>query len=347
MRKMYSGWGGIALACTISGHRRTRVFEFPGALLTESSDEPHHTIYESASMGATVTSNLVDCFADAAFGDHYAISPSLRHVVDETWPRAARAHGTRLFVVVEEVDAVAPVAMNQGECCVSDEVLTKGGEELPRLLGGRQGEQFIAAWPTIDGAWPELPADQRQLNLVMAGVRAAQQHAGPIQKLLDQRCLVTDDGRFVDIMQPTMHAPALTADTPLDATGYAERAARIRDAVEEMERDLDDDRVALVFRSMYCEDAKDESFQQLFYLHLRQSGVDAAGALYERAQIAAADAPLAGSKTPSELKDYRNDIAHGRTEGIDVNFLADLQRTVNQLIRAKYFRPEPSSNPTA
>ena len=343
---MHSGMGGVASACTISGHRRTRVFEFPGAYVTESSGESHHTIYESASMRATVTSNLVDCLANAAFGDHYAISPSLRHVVAEISQRAAQAHDTRLFVVIEEVDEVVPVEMNRGECSVSDEVLTKGGEQVPMLIGGREGQEFIIACATADGAWPELPADQRQLNLVMAGVRAAQQYAGPIRKLLDQRCLVTDDGRFVAIMLPTMHAAAST-HTPLDATGYAERMARIRDAVDEMERDLDDASVALLFRSMYCEDARDEAFQQLFYLHLWQSVTDTADVVYERAPFAAADAPLAGSKTPSELKAYRNDIAHGRTEVIDANFLADLQRTVNQLICAKYFRPEPSSNPTS
>ena len=53
-----------------------------------------------------------------------------------------------------------------------------------------------------------------------------------------------------------------------------------------------------------------------------------------------------GSKTPSELKDYRNGIAHGCTESIDANYLADFQRTFNQLIRSKYFRPEHASNLT-
>ena len=343
---MYSGMGGVALACTITGHRRTRVFEFPEAYLAESSGDPHHTIYESASMRATVTSNLVDCFANPAFGDHYAISPSLRHVVAEISQRAAQAHDTRLFVVIEEVDEVMPVEMNRGECSVFDEVLTKGGEQVPMLIGGREGQEYITACATADGAWPELPADQRIVNMIMAGVRAAQQFAGPIRKLLDQRCLVTDDGRFVVIRQPTMHA-AVTKVSPLDATGYAERMARIRDAVDEMERDHDDASMALMFRSMYCDDAQDEAFQQLFYLHLWQSVADTQSVLYDRAQFAADYPPVAGRRTPRELRDYRNDIAHGRTESIDANFLADLQRTVNQLIRAKYFRTEPASNPAS
>ena len=69
---MYSATG-VATDCTISGHRRTRVFEFPGAYATLSGDEPHHRIYESASIQAHVTSNLAGYFDSAEFSDHYAI----------------------------------------------------------------------------------------------------------------------------------------------------------------------------------------------------------------------------------------------------------------------------------
>ncbi len=45
------------------------------------------------------------------------------------------------------------------------------------------------------------------------------------------------------------------------------------------------------------------------------------------------------------LANYRNDIAHGRTGGIDARYPANVQRMVNQLIRAKYFRPEQIDEP--
>ncbi len=333
---MYSGIGGVELACTISGHRRTRVFEFPGARATEKIDEPHQTIFESASMRAVVTSDLVDFFARSSFGDHYDISPSLRHAVEEISPSVAKANGTTLFVVIEESDDLTAVEMSRGECSVSDEVITTDGDHVSMLIGGREGKQFITAWATVDGSWPELPADQTLVNMVMACVRAGQQHAGAIRKLLDQRCLVTDDGRFVVIMQPTMHA-AVTGVAPLDAANYAERTASLRDAIDRMKRDIGDARVALLARSMYCEETGDDSFQQLLYLHLWQSVVDTAGFMYDPRQVAAADAPLVGSKTPHELRDYRHDIAHGRTDDMDMNFLVDLQLNVNQLVRGKYF----------
>jgi hypothetical protein len=46
---------------------------------------------------------------------------------------------------------------------------------------------------------------------------------------------------------------------------------------------------------------------------------------------------VAGSRTLKKLKEYRDDIAHWWTDTIDVNFMADLQRTINELIRSKYF----------
>ena len=279
---MYSAMGGVATACTISGHRRTRVFEFPGAYAVLEGNEAHYPIFESASMRACVVSNLVDYFGNGAFSDHYAINPSLRHAADEASKKAERAHGTQLFVVIEESDELAPVEMNRGECSVCDEVVIDNGEQVPILVGGRVGEKFMIAWATLDGAWPELSSDQRLVNLVMAGVRAAQQFAGPIRKHLDQRCLVTDDGRFVDILRPSLGAATVTTASLMNAESYAERATAIRAGIERMEEDLGDVRVELLVRSMYCDDAGDEAFQQLLYLHLWQSAIDTHGVLCHR-----------------------------------------------------------------
>ena len=42
-------------------------------------------------------------------------------------------------------------------------------------------------------------------------------------------------------------------------------------------------------------------------------------------------------KTLRELTEYTNDIAHWWTDTIDENYLADLRRTINELIRRRYF----------
>ena len=46
---------------------------------------------------------------------------------------------------------------------------------------------------------------------------------------------------------------------------------------------------------------------------------------------------VAGKKTLLELTKYRDDIAHWWTDTMDENYLADLQRTINELIHRKYF----------
>ena len=41
-------------------------------------------------------------------------------------------------------------------------------------------------------------------------------------------------------------------------------------------------------------------------------------------------------RTPKELKEYRNDIAHWHTGRIEGAYLSDLQRTALELLRRKY-----------
>ena len=81
---MYESAGGKEFSCTIGGYCRTQIFEFPRISFHPDGDEPHHTIYASSSVQACVASNLVGYFENSTSSKHYAISPSLRHVVRET-----------------------------------------------------------------------------------------------------------------------------------------------------------------------------------------------------------------------------------------------------------------------
>ena len=92
-----------------------------------------------------------------------------------------------VFLVIEEFSQLTPVEMKKGECSISDEVVLKDGEKVPMPTGGREGEQFITAWDTIDGAWPELPNNQQLVNMILAGVRVGQQTSEPICKYLDRK----------------------------------------------------------------------------------------------------------------------------------------------------------------
>ena len=60
------------------------------------------------SVQACVTSNLVDYFANATRGRHYAISPCLQHAVNETEKKIRSQQKGRVpvFLVIEEHNAV-------------------------------------------------------------------------------------------------------------------------------------------------------------------------------------------------------------------------------------------------
>ena len=338
-RMMYTGMEGREFHCTISGHCRTQIFEFPRIDFRPNGDESHHSIYDSPVVQACVTSNLVDYFANATRGRHYAISPCLQHAVIETEKKIRSQQKGRVpvFLVIEEHNALKPVQMNKGECRISDEVLVRDGEKVPVLVGGRENQKFITAWATVDGAWPTIPSNQQLVNLILAGVRVAQQTPDPIRKYVDQSCLVTDDSRFVEMIRPTMSARVETA-TVMDAKMYRSRAAEIRKAIAAMARDITTPHMALLIKSMYSDEHKDDSYQRLQYLRLWQSLVEAGETcLSYEGNLRDDDVIVAGKKTLRELTEYRDDIAHWWTDTIDEKFLADLRRTINELIRRRYF----------
>ena len=338
-RAMYSGLGGREFHGTISGYCRTQIFEFPRIDFHAESDEPHHEIYSSPSIRACVTSNLVGYFVNSTSSVHYAISPSLRHAVAETEDKIKREQGGRVsvFLVTEESNPLTPVEMVKGECHISDEVLVQNGEKTPMLVGGREGEEFITACATVDGAWPELPNNQQMVNMILAGVRAGQLSSDPIRKHLDQDGLVTDAGRYVVMMRPTMSA-RLSTVTPMDTTAFRDRVSEIRSAITAMEQDIGSPHMALLVNSMYSDEYKDDAFQRLHYLQLWQSLSEAARpSLGYQGDVRRDNVVLAGKKTLRELTEYRDDIAHWWTDTIDENYLVDVRSTINELIRRKYF----------
>ena len=336
---MYAGAQGKELFCTIGEYCRTQIFEFPGIDFHPDGDEPHHSIYSSPSVQASVTSNLVSYFVNSKSSKHYDISPSLRHIVAETDEKikSQQKGHVPVFLVIEERSQLTPVEMVKGECNIWDEMMERNGEIVPRLIGGREGKEFITAWATIDGEWPELPSNQHLVNMILAGVRVGQQTADPIRKYVEQDCLVTDDGRFVVMMRPTMSARASTS-APMGSAAFRDRVAEIERGIAALEQDITAPHMALLVNSMYRDDYKDDTYQRLHYLQLWQS-LSEAGRKYlgYQGNIREDKVVVAGNRTLEELKDYRDDIAHWWTDTIDENFLANLYRTLNELVHRKYF----------
>ena len=339
VRMMFENAGGKELHCTVSEYRRTQIFEFPGVSFRPKGEVPHLPIYTSTSVGACVTSNLVGYFENSARTNHYAIDPSLRHVVGETDEKvkAQQKGHMPLFLVIEEFNQLSPVAMTKGECRLLDEVLVRDGEKVPILVGGREGKKVIVAWNTTDGAWPELPNNQQSVNLILACVRAGQQTPDPIRKHIDVDCLVTDDGQCVGMTRPTMSMRGSTA-REMDTADLRVRVTDIAGAIAAMENDMNFPHIALLVDSMYSDEHKDDPYKRLQYLRLWESLVEAGRKpLGYQGDIRYDKAVLAGKHTLEELTEHRHDIAHWWTDAIDENHLVDLQRTINELIRRKYF----------
>ena len=340
IRDMYTGVGGREFKCIINNHCRTLIYEFPRSYLGADGDGPRNgSVYGSLAIRACITSDLVDFFENASHGRHYAIIPSLRHRVGETDVKTRPQNSDRVpvFLVIEEENELTPVEMIKGECCIWDEILLRDGKKTLLLVGGRENEKFVTAWATADGAWPTIPNNQHVINMILAAVRVAQQSSDPIRKYVDESCLVTDEGRYVTMSRPTASA-RMTTTNVMDATIFRSRVTEIRKAIAEIENDISLPHIALLINSMYSDERKDDSYQRLHYLRLWQSMVEAGTkCLSYHGNIREDEVVVAGKRTLRELTNYRDDIAHWWTDTIDENYLADLQQTINELIRRKYF----------
>ena len=338
IRFLYESGGGKRITCTINAYCRTQIFEFPGIAYHPDGDEPHETIYASPAIRATVVSKLVDFF-ESTRSKHFAISPSLQHVVREAREKvnSQQKGNTPVYLVIEETFRLPPVEMNNGECYALSETLVHDGKVTPLLTGGREGEKFIVATATDDGVWPELPNNELLVNMILAGVRVGQQTIDPIQKYVDQQCLVTDDERFVVMMQPEA-SMRLSTSTPMDSASLRARTSEISSAITDMEQDLCSPHLALLVNAMYRDHHEDDAYQRLLYLRLWELLVEAGPkSLNYQGNVRDDNVVVAGNRTLNDLKEYRDTIAHWWTDTIDENYMADLQRTINELIRSRYF----------
>lgn len=339
LRDMYETGGGQTISCTITGHYRTHIFEFPCVHFQGECDNPHHSVFDSPSIQATVVADITDYFLTVSRSKHYAISPPLRHEVAETDQKlSSQTKGrTRVYLVIEELNTLAPVNLANGECSLFDEVKERDGKMTANLIGGRQGEKFITAWHAVGGSWPTIPDNRDLVDMILAAVRAGQDTSEPIRKYVDKSCLVTDDGRFVTTMRPTASARLSTAKN-VDSVSYRDKALEIKNAIAAMEADIKTPHIALLMNSMYRDEYKDSAFERLHYLRLWESLSETGEKLLGyQGNIREDNVIVAGKKTLKELKRYRNDVAHWWTDTSDEKFLTDLLRTVNELLRRRYF----------
>ena len=330
---------GERTSCTINRYCRTRIFDFPQARITESV--PHSTVYQSNSVHASLV-----CDSDTYFGQshspHYALSPSLRHdVAEKRKMLESQRNGVYPYLVIEELNEFTPFVLDRG-CASADEVRYQDGQRTPFLTGGRDNERFIVvAFETSDGPWPDIPHNEQTVNMILATTRACQDTDREIAKHVDQMCLITDDDQFVCPMSAGFFSARGDVVRDLDANGFEKTAKRLQIAASRMDADMGSEHIELLVNALYWDDYKDDDFRRLHYLSLWQSLSETSkklGHATRNRQLSKDHMVLAGSFSLAELTRYRDDIAHFWAGSIDGNYLAGIYRTINELIRRKYFQ---------
>ena len=331
---------GEKITCTVDRHCRTRVFDFPRSRPTEPV--PDYTIFRSNSVHASLVSDLRAYFPQSD-SPHYGLSPPLRHALAELVEKKdSEGEGINSYIVVEESHSLPPKVLDRG-CGLVDEVPYRDGQPDPLLTGGRANERFIVAFESSDGPWPDIPSEEQTVNMILAATRASQDADQEIPKHIDQSCLVTDDGRYVCPMPPASASARLGVVRPLDADGFRETAVRLGEAVSRMEADVASAHIELLVNALYWDDYKDDNFRRLHYLSLWQSLSEACKKLGYRApspktKLGKDPTVVGGTFSLQALTSYRHDIAHWWTGSIDGNYLANMYRTINELLRRKYFQ---------
>lgn len=335
-KRMAGPLGGEPAECTIIGHCRTFLFEFPASVLITDELVDHQIIYSHGGLNVAVVSNLLAYFEqDSPKSRHYSIDVSLRAGVQRTYENAIKQssqsnHPTvPLFLVIQEYSEVSPTDLNDGQCFTIDECLNSEA----MIEGGRVGERAILAIRTIDAPWPDYHANMHVINVILTAVKVEQNVSSHIKQLYSCSCFVSSEGQAVYTLSPSMSAAGLVVSR-LDTSDVSEKAERIGFMLKKMMSDSESVAMEL-FDSIVLDETKDDSYLRLWYLRLWQS-VEDAGSQLGRPQPWNNDDMIAGKTTPKELKSYRDDIAHWHTGRINFSYLEDLQYSAMELLRRKY-----------
>ena len=330
--------GGTETNCTITNYCRTTVFEFPGCHVTSEEPVPHLLIYENEAFRATIVSDLLAYFEqnNSKF-PHYAIDVSLRDGVHRAYRKElsqGKAPKPPMFLVTEQYEGVPATTFANGECFVIDE--RRDGEAI--IEGGREGERALTAFRTANGVWPDFSPDLHAVNTVLAAVKVEQDVTHHIEEHYSCSCFVSDDGRAVYTVHPTITLGygAARVSSPVDTDGLCNKVAGIRTIHDALRCDaITTPQVAELIDSILLDKTHDEGHFRLWYLRLWQAMVDAKR-LLGHSRLEEDPNAIAGKLTPIQLREYRNSIAHWWTGTVDFSFVAGIQQTAQALLRRKY-----------
>ena len=335
---MVESFGGTATVCTITHYCRTMVLEYPGCRITSEDPIPPLVICADETFRATVVSNLPEYFQqDGSEFPHYAIDVSLRDGIDRAYRKELRqrkAPDAPIFLVTEQYESVPATKFANGECFLIDE--WRDGRAV--IEGGREGKRALLAIRTVNGAWPDFSRDQLAVNTVLAAVKVEQDVVHPVTELYSCSCFVSEDGRAVYSLHPTMSVAygGLRVSSPVDTDGFREKIAGVQSICRGLRRDsLTTPQVAELIDSILLDETKYERYFRLWYLRLWQAMADAKKILGQPDFEEEANA-IERNLTPIQLREYRHSIAHWWTGNMDFSFVTGIQKTVQEILRRKY-----------
>ena len=338
--------GGKLAECTIVGHCRTSVFEFPASYLVAEEPVDHQIIYSQAGFKAAIVSHLPAYFEQkTAESRHYSIDVSLRAGIRSTYEKAIKNCNRRtdpvvpLFLVIEEYAEIPPTMLNNGECFTIDEF----HDGVAMVEGGREGERAFVAIRTVDGSWPDFRANMHMANVVLVAVKVEQNFTGHMEKLYSTSCFASSTGQAVHPLSPRFGPVSAQALSRLEPPELEEKVGRLASTLQVMMEDSEPV-AAELFDSVLLDKTKDDNYLRLTYLRLWEALDDAIRSARFRdilrqmgcRQLWNTQVPIAGQKTPKDLYGHRKDIAHWNTGRADVSYLTALQKTALALLRKKY-----------
>ena len=332
--------GGKPAECTLTGHCRTFVFEFPRSEVIAEESVQHNVIFEKSGMKAVIVCDLLAYFEkEPANSLHFSIDISLRAAVHRAYEKSVEQRERRakkLFLVIEEFTEFSPTVMSRDQSFTIDE--SRDGEAI--IEGGRQGDRALLAFPALGCPWPDFQSDMYRVNVVLAAVKAVQNVTGHITQLYECSCFVSSKQEAVYTLNPTMNASGMVVSRLTEAE-LEERSSRIGSMLQRMMSESDP-AASELFDSIVLDKTTDDGYLRLSYLRLWQAVADARDHLGQPELLNERDV-IAGNLAPIELKAYRNAIAHWHTGRIDHSYLSDLQNTTMELLRRKYGgNPAPS-----
>jgi hypothetical protein len=332
-KRMAKSLGGTPAECTLIGQCRTFVYELP-RLEVHTDDAPkNYVIFEKTGMRAAIVGDLPAYFEKkSGTSIHFDISVSFRSTVHNVYEKSLEKRdraARKLFLVIEEFTEFTPTPMSSGQCFLIDEV--RGGEAV--IVGGRQGEKALLAFPVLDCPWPELQPDMYRVNVILAAAKAVQNITGHITQLVESSCFVSSkqEAVYTQNVTASVSVEAVSRLTPED---LEQKAGRIEAMIKNMMSEANP-AAEEVFDSIVLDKSTDDGYLRLSYLRLWQAIEDARKHLGHSGLLNEKDV-VAGDRAPTELKSYRNAIAHWNTGRIDHTYLNDLQYTTMELLRRKY-----------